>query len=80
MRCILLSCLAALCTGCARQATNDTHSYTSQPGMATHSTAKTPHYWSEAQKNRAEHYWLPQNLLPPDAPVGPGASPSNQNG
>ena len=68
MRLVILGCLAILCSACGRemnQATANSHPAATRPVVS------TPHYWSEAQKNRAMHFWLPQNQLPPGAPVSP---------
>ena len=70
VRVILVICVAAWCAGCSPRAQAPVGR-----GAQPTTRADGPHYLSEAQRNRAQHYWLPQNVLPPDAPVlPPGAS------
>jgi hypothetical protein len=68
MRLLLPGCVVACCAACAPKTEVPLHS---RAGHAEHARAAGPHYLSEAQRNRAQNYWLPQNRLPPDAPVLP---------
>ena len=68
MRLLLPGCVVACCAACAPKTEVPVHS---RAGHAEHARAAGPHYLSEAQRNRARNYWLPQNRLPADAPVLP---------
>jgi hypothetical protein len=69
---IIVLCLLATSAGCAGHADNS-------KGQMAHNEASSakdfgPHYASEAQRARAQNFWLPQNQLPPDTGV---AAPAN---
>ena len=59
----LLACLSLLCVACSGAEVTPA-GHTSQATVN-----KAPEYATDAQRARAQNYWLPQNQLPPDARV-----------
>jgi len=72
MRVMLIILMAAASVACTR-GSGTVADRSLGPNHASAADSGGPMYASEAQRARAQYYWLPQNQLPADAGVQPPA-------
>jgi hypothetical protein len=80
----LMLLLPLLCAACSDAASNQAGlSSRTETGQSPSAAVNhAPEYATDAQRARAQYYWLPQNLLPPNAgvehPIPGGAAADNE--
>ena len=77
-RTVLAALLSVMCVACARKEIHQVNQASQANKESPAATA--PKYVTEAQRARAQYYWLPRNQLLPDAGVEyptPGNTPTS---